>query len=71
MLKWENSNAALFFAQPYLHRLLLQQSEPATLKLLSQCFHANPQFRPAEEDRDDAIEVAERHGRNDLLRFLR
>lgn len=70
MLKWENSDAALFFAQPYLHRLLLQRSEPAALKLLSQCFHANPQFRPAEEDRVDAIEVAERHGRNDLLRFL-
>ena len=71
MLKWENSDAALFFAQSYLHRLLLQQREPAALKLLSQCFHANPQFRPASNDHDEAIEIAERHGRSDLLKFLR
>jgi hypothetical protein len=70
MLKWENSDAALFFAQSYLHRLLLQQSEPAALKLLSQCYHANPKFQPAAEDRDDVIEIAERHGRSDLLKFL-
>lgn len=70
MLKWENSDAALFFGQSYLHRLLLQQNESAALKLLWQCFHANEQFRPATEDRDDAIEIAKRHGRDDLIRFL-
>ena len=70
MLKWENSDAALFFAQSYLHRLLQQTREPAALKVLSQCFHANPKFRPAEEDREVVIEIAERHGRKDLLKFL-
>jgi hypothetical protein len=70
MLKWENSDAALFFAQAYLHRLLLQQNEAAALKLLSQCLHANEQFRPASEDRDDMAEVVERHGRSDLQKLL-
>jgi len=71
MLKWEHPDAALFFAQTYLHHLLSQRREPAALKLLSQCFFANNQFRPAEEDHDDVVELAERHGRNDLLKFLR
>jgi len=71
MLKWENADAALFFAQTYLHRLLLQQREAAVLKLLSQCFHADSRFRPAADDRDDAIEVVERNGRTDLLALLR
>jgi hypothetical protein len=71
MLKWEDPDAALFFAQTYLHLLLSQQREPAALKLLSQCLFANNLFRPAEEDRDDVVELAERHGRNDLLTFLR
>jgi hypothetical protein len=71
MLKWEDPGAALFFAQSYLHLLLSQQREPAALKLLSQCFFANSQFRPAEEDRAEVVELAARHGRNDLLKFLR
>ena len=71
MLKWENSDAALFFAQAYLHRLLLQQNEAAALKLLSQCLHANAQFRPAAADRDDVTEVVERHGRSDLQKLLK
>jgi len=70
MLKWENPDPALFFAQVYLHRLLLQQNEAAALKLLSQCLHANEQFRPASEDRDDVAEVVERHGRSDLQKLL-
>ena len=71
MLKWENSDAALFFAQGYLHRQLQQSREAAALKVLSQCFHANPKFRPAAEDFDDVVEVAKRHGRRDLLELLR
>jgi len=70
MLKWENSDAALFFAQGFLHRLLQQGQEIATLKILSQCFHANPKFRPAAEDREELVEVTERHGRTDLLKFF-
>lgn len=71
MLKWENSDAALFFAQTYMHRLLLQQNEAAVLKLLSQCLHANVQFRPGAEDVNDVLEIAERHRRSDLLELLR
>ena len=71
MLKWEKPDAALFFAQTYLHRLLVQQRELAVLKLLSQCLHADSLFRPAADDLDDAIEVVERNGRADLLALLR
>ena len=70
MLKWENTNAALLFAQSYLHRLLQQRDDPQALKLLSQCFHFNPRFRPARDDRDAAKALAESHGRNDLLTLL-
>ena len=70
MLKWENMDAALSFAQPYLHRLLSQQRDAAALKLLSQCYHANPRFRPAKEDAEAAIELAKRSRRDDLLDFL-
>ena len=71
MLKWEKPDAALFFAQTYLHRLLVQRRELAVLKLLSQCLHADSLFRPAADDLDDAIEVVERNGRADLLALLR
>ena len=70
MLKWENTDAALFFAQSYLHRLLRQQDDMQALKLLSQCFHFNPRFRPASSDRDAAKALAESHGRKDLLSLL-
>lgn len=70
MLKWENSDAALFFAQSYLHRLLQQRDDTRALKLLSQCFHVNPRFRPAQDDRDAARALAESYGRKDLLSLL-
>jgi len=70
MLKWENTDAALLFAQSYLHQLLSQQRDTAALKLLSQSYHANPRFRPAKEDAEAAIELAKRNRRDDLLKFL-
>lgn len=70
MLKWENPDAALFFAQSYLHRLLQQRDDAQALKLLSQCFHFNPRFKPARDDRDAVRALAEGHGRRDLLNLL-
>lgn len=71
MLKWEDTDAALFFAQSWLHILLSQERDAEALKVMSQCFHANPRFRLATDDRDAAIELAERQGRTDLLSYLR
>lgn len=71
MLKWENTDAALFFAQTYLHFLLAEQRDSQVLKILSQCFHANPDFRPAQEDREVALELVKRYRRSDLLAFMR
>ena len=70
MLKWENTDAALFFAQTYLHRLLAQQSDAKVLKLLSQCYYANTSFRPAKDDRAAVLELVQRHGRADLQEFM-
>jgi len=70
MLKWESPDTALFFAQSYLRRLLQQQDDAQALKLLSQCFHFNPRFKPARDDRDAARALAEGHGRRDLLNLL-
>jgi len=70
MLKWENTDAALCFAQTCLHRFLSQQRDTAALKLLSQCYHANPRFRPDKDHAEAVIELAERNGRDDLLKLL-
>jgi hypothetical protein len=70
MLKWENKDPALFFAQEYLGRLLESEMENEALKLISRCLHENPRWRPTPENRDDAHELAARHGRQDLIRQL-
>ena len=71
MLTWENSTAALFFAQEYLHRLLHGEQEAVALKLAARCLHEDPHWKPQLEDRDLFLELAERHGREDLMRQLK
>ena len=71
MLTWDDKDAALAFAQAYLHRLLIERQDHKSLKLISQCFHADPRFRVRQEDREAAVEIAELNGRQDLIRLLR
>ena len=71
MLTWESKDAALLFAQTWLSHMLYHEQEAAALKLLTQCLHENARFRPLAEDRDTIIELAERHGRDDIVRQLR
>ncbi len=75
MLKWDkagNSNdAALFFAQDFLHQLLLEEKDLKAMKLLSRCLYENPQFRPASSDRPLVEELVSRHSRVDLAELLR
>jgi hypothetical protein len=66
MQSWENSAAALFFAQQYLNRLLHEEQEVAALKLVARCLHEDPRWKPQLEDRALFLELAERHGRGDL-----
>ena len=70
MLTWENNTAALFFAQEYLSRLIHDEQEIAALKLATRCLHEDPRWKPRLEERDLFIELAERHGREDLVRQL-
>ena len=71
MLKWETSDPALFFAQEYLGRLLEWQMDNEALKLIARCLHENARWRPLPENRDEAHELAARHGREDLIKRLK
>jgi hypothetical protein len=71
MLKWESSDPALFFAQEYLGRLLGWQMDNESLKLIARCLHENARWRPLPENRDEAHELATRHGRDDLIKLLK
>ena len=71
MMTWDNKDAALVFAQAYLHRLLIERQDHKALKLMSQCLHADPRFRPAQDDRLAVDELADLNGRQDLIRLMR
>ncbi len=71
MLTWENNSAALFFAQECLSRLIHDEQEVVALKLAARCVHEDPRWRPRLEDRDLFLDLAQRHGREDLIRQLK
>ena len=71
MMRWENKDAALFFGQECFAHYLHNDQDTLALKLASQCMHVDPRWRPGPEDRQHAIELAERYGREDLLASLR
>jgi hypothetical protein len=71
MLKWENKDPALFFAQEYLCRLLEWQRHHDALKLIARCLHENERWRPLREYRDHVEAMAMRYGREDLLALLK
>lgn len=70
MLKWENNDPALFFAQEYLCHLLEWHREKNALKLISRCLHEKPRWQPLVENRGHVDELLIQHGRNDLLKQL-
>lgn len=70
MTHWDNKDTALFFAQNSLGHLMMAGADRQAMKMLSQCFHVNANFQPAMKDRGALIQLAERFGREDLLRAL-
>ncbi len=70
MLKWENKNPALFFAQEYLGQLLDWGHEQEAIKLVSRCLHENERWRPIEENRNHINELLIHYGRDDLQKQL-
>jgi hypothetical protein len=70
MLRWESSDAVLYFAQPYLSRLLRLDQDAAAIRVLTRCLHRNPRFRPLEQDRELLIQMLTTRHRKDLLAQL-
>lgn len=71
MLRWEDTDPALFFAQDYLARLLEWHRESEAIKLIARCLHENESWRPAGSDNARVIELLGRQGRDDLLAQLK
>jgi hypothetical protein len=71
MMRWENKEAALFFGQECLAHFLHHECDAMALKVMSRCLHEDPAWRPRQEDRRAAIDLAERYARDDVLPALR
>lgn len=71
MLRWEQSDHALFFAQQYLARLLANGRQVQAVKVLLRGRMLNERFRTLPEDLPRAIEAAEATGNEALADALR
>jgi hypothetical protein len=71
MMDWENTDAALFFAQQYLHHLLHDGEQVAAVKIMLRCRLANEAFKPLADDLSLAIEAAEQCDNDELASLLR
>lgn len=71
MLKWESKDAALFFAQRYLARLLEQERDIEALKLIGRCRLEDERFKPVPELKEAALAAAVRQGNSELCEYLR
>lgn len=71
MMRWEEKDAALFFAQECLSHYLHHDNDALALKLMARCLHENPAWKPRGEDRPHAKALAEKYLRDDLLPSLR
>jgi len=70
LMRWESSDAVLYFAQTYLSRLLRMDQDPVAIKVLSRCLHRNPRFVPLQQDRDLTLNLLKKYRREDLLASL-
>jgi len=71
MMSWESKDAALIYGQTCFAHFLHHEEDRRALKLMSSCLHQDSRWKPATEDRQHALELAERYGREDLVRLLR
>jgi len=71
MMKWEAKDAALFFGQECFAHFLHHEQDVPALKLMSSCLHENSRWKPRAEDRQHALDLAGRYGREDLVSLLR
>ncbi len=71
MLKWESTDAAVFFAQSYLSWLLKQRRDIEALKLIARSLLVDARFKPLADDRGAALAAAERQGNDELCEYLK
>jgi hypothetical protein len=71
MMQWANPEAALAFAQRYVHELLRNGENVKAVKLMLRCRLVNPAFRPLPEDIDLAAAAARECHNDELASFLR
>ncbi len=71
MMRWEQNEHALFFAQHYIHDMLQHGEKIAALKVIMRCRLVNEQFRPLREDMPTAIEAAQSSGNIELAAVLK
>jgi hypothetical protein len=71
MLRWENPEAALVFAQHYVHELLRYGENVKAVKVMMRCQLVNPAFKPLPEDIELAVHAAEQCHNDELASFLR
>lgn len=71
MLRWEQTDHALFFAQRYVARLLDDGDRIGAVKVLLRGRLINERFKPAPEYMDAAIEAAESTGNTELASALK
>ena len=71
MLRWEQQQHALFFAQHYIHDMLAHGERIPALKVILRCRMIDEHFKPAREDMAAAIEAAENSGNIELAVVLK
>jgi len=71
MLRWEQQQHALFFAQHYIHDMLTHGERIPALKVILRCRLIDEQFKPLDEDLPAAVEAAENSGNIELAAVLK
>lgn len=71
MLRWENTDAALVFAQAWVGELLRSGLNIQAVKIMLRARLVNERFRPRTEDLPLAIDAAEKSGNEELAAALR
>lgn len=71
MMNWSQKEHALFFAQHYIHDLLLHGDKIPALKVIMRCRFFDERFKPFKEDLPAAIAAAERSSNIELAAVLK
>ncbi len=71
LLRWENPEAAMAFAQQYVHELLSYGETVKAVKIMMRSRLVNPAFKPLREDLELAAAAAEECHNDELASFLR